>query len=142
MSYLLDTNVLRECRRGGHRNVLSWLKTVDDTDLFISALSIREIRVGIEKKRKRAPKAAAALDERLSAILSDYGDRVLPVDTDVAQEWARLIADKDRHRDDLALAATAKLYGLTLVTRNVRDFEGRGVSLLDPFKRPPEIVPP
>ena len=140
MTYLLDTNVLRECHSGGHRNVRAWLKSVDDTQIFVSALSIREIRLGIEKKRKRAPKAAAELDEKLNALLDDYGDRILPVDKHVAQEWARMIADKDKHRDDLAHAATAKLHGLILVTRNVRDFEGRGVALLNPFKRPPAII--
>lgn len=141
MNYLLDMNVLREFHPTGHKNVKAWLETVDDTTLFISALSIREIHLGIEKRRKKAPKIAAGLQAKLNAIQSAYGSRILPVDKTVAEMWARMIADKDKHRDDLALAATAKVHGLTMVTRNTKDFEGRGLPLLNPFKSPPEAIP-
>jgi predicted nucleic acid-binding protein len=114
---------------------------VDDTTLFISALSIREIHLGIEKRRKKAPKIAAGLQAKLNAIQAAYGSRILPVDKTVAEMWARMIADKDKHRDDLALAATAKVHGLAMVTRNTKDFEGRGLPLLNPFKSPPEAIP-
>ncbi len=65
-------------------------------------------------------------------------DRILPVDSAVAQEWGRMLATREKHIDDAGIAATAKTHGLTVVTRNVADFRGRGVPLLNPYKDPPE----
>ena len=85
MKYLLDTNVLRELgKTSPHKNVAAWLKTVDDSDLAISALSVREIIKGVAKLRKTKPETAAALDEAVTAIFDAFEGRILPVDRAVA----------------------------------------------------------
>ena len=76
----------------------------------------------------------------MDALSTDFADRIVPVDAAVAAEWARLLGGKDKARLDMALAATALVRGLVVVTRNVRDFRGRGVRVLDPFKAAPAVV--
>lgn len=133
MKYLLDTNVLRELgKTAPHKNVAAWLKNVDDADLAISALSVREIA----KLRKTKPETATALDAAVSAILDAFEGRILPIDRPVAAAWGEALAVSDKHIDDAGLAATARVHGLIVVTRNVKDFDGRSVTLLDPFKAP------
>ncbi len=135
MKYLLDTNVLRELgKTSPHKNVAAWLKTVDDNDLAISALSVREIAKGVEKLRKTKPQTAAALAATVTAIFDAFEGRILPVGRSVAMAWGEALADSEKHVDDAGLAATARVHGLIVVTRNVKDFDGRGVTLLDPFK--------
>lgn len=138
MKYLLDTNVLRQIGRDDpHPNVARWLGRVSDSDLAVSAVSVREIVRGVELLRVRDPGAAAAIDRWREQLFASFGDRVLALDGKVAEIWGRLLAESDRHRDDTAVAATALHHGLTIVTRNVRDFRGRGVALLDPYRSPP-----
>ncbi|MDP3749701.1 MAG: PIN domain-containing protein [Phenylobacterium sp.] len=76
---------------------------------------------------------------KLDAFEKSYDGRIIPIDGPVAAEWARLLGAKDKNQRDMAIAATARVHGLVIVTRNVKDFEGRGVRVLDPFKSPPEI---
>ncbi|BBK42977.1 ribonuclease VapC [Allostella vacuolata] len=143
MKYLLDTNVLRELgRTRPHANVAAWLNTVDDADLAISALTVREVTMGIEKLRGAKPVVAAALDAATATIFRAFADRIVPVDRPVAAEWGRLLAENDRHVDDTGLAATARVHGLIVVTRNARDFAHRGVRLIDPFKNRPNRTSP
>ena len=135
MKYLLDTNVLRELGKTmPHENVAVWLKTVDDSDLAIGALTVREITKGVAKLRKTKPEIAAALDVVVKAIFDAFEGRVLSADRAVAAVWGEMLAASDKHVDDAGLAATAIVHGLIVVTRNVKDFEGRGVKLIDPFK--------
>ena len=135
MKYLLDTNVLRELgKTSPHRNVAAWLKTVDDGDLAISALSVREITKGVGKLRKTKPATAAALNAAVTAIFDAFEGRILSVARFVAAAWGEALADSEKHVDDAGLAATARVHGLIIVTRNVKDFVGRDVSLFDPFK--------
>jgi toxin FitB len=135
MKYLLDTNVLRELgKTTPHKNVAAWLKTVDDADLAISALSVREITKGIAKLRKKKPETAAALEHSVSAIFDSFEGRILPIDRQVAAAWGEAMGQSDKHVDDAGLAATALVHSLTVVTRNVVDFSGRRVKLVDPFK--------
>ena len=135
MKYLLDTNVLRELGKTvPHKNVATWLKSVDDADLAISALSVREITKGIAKLRKTKPEQAATLDAAASAIFDAFEGRILPIDRPVAATWGEALAASEKHVDDAGLSATARVHGLIVVTRNVKDFDGRGVTLLDPFK--------
>ena len=138
--YLLDTNVLRETGSRGHFNVRAWLRSVPDTVLFISALTVLEARRGWEVRRQQDPALAEAQLAGLAALEDAYAGRIVPVDRDVAAEWARLLGEHDRNRDDTGLAATARVRGLVLVTRNVRHFRGRGVRVLDPFHAAPVIV--
>jgi predicted nucleic acid-binding protein len=135
MKYLLDTNVLRELgKTTPHKNVAAWLKTIDDADLAISALTVREVSKGVAKLRMTKPETAATLDVAIKAIFDAFEGRILSVDRQVAAVWGEALGASEKHIDDTGLAATALVHGLTIVTRNVRDFDGRGVKLVDPFK--------
>ncbi len=135
MKFLLDTNVLRELgKTSPHKNVAAWLKSVDDADLAISALTVREIAKGVVKLRKTKPETAAALGAIVTTIFDAFEDRILPIDRAVAAAWGEALGESEKHVDDAGLAATARVHGLTVVTRNTADFSGRGVKLIDPFK--------
>jgi len=135
MKYLLDTNVLRELgKTSPHENVAAWLKSVDDADLAISALTVREIAKGVVKLRKTKPDTAAALAATVAAIFDAFDGRILPIDRAVASIWGEALGESEKHVDDAGLAATARVHGLIVVTRNVKDFDGRGVKVIDPFK--------
>ena len=138
--YLLDTNVLRAFGPKGHRNVRAWLGMVDDAALRVSVMSLLEMRRGWEAKKKQDPARAAEGLAGLVAFEAVFKDRTVSIDAPIAAEWARLVGQKDKHRDDMALAATARVRGFVLVTRNLADFKGREVRLLDPFKARPEIL--
>lgn len=134
--YLLDANVLRETGARGHANVRAWLLSVPERALFVSAITLLEMRRGWEVRRRREPALAEARLAAFAALEAAYAGRIVPVDRDVAAEWARLLGEHDRNRDDTGLAATARVRGLVVVTRNVRHFRGRSVRVLDPFKAP------
>jgi len=133
--YLLDTNVASETRKGSRINagVLAWLASVDEADLFLSVLVVGEIRKGIEQSRPNDPTKALALEGWLRGLDQNYGDRVVPITAAVADLWGRLAAIRPLSTVDGLLAATAMVHGFTLVTRNVKDVEHTGVSLLNPF---------
>jgi hypothetical protein len=136
VTYLLDTNVLSELRKGPrcHPRVASWFADLQDEDIGTSVLVIGEIRRGIESLRRRDPRGAGALERWLARLLRDHPERVLGVDVRVAEEWGRLSANRLGSVIDVLLAATARVHGLTLVTRNVRDVEWTGVAWLNPFE--------
>lgn len=138
MSYLLDTNVLSEvCRPAPDRNVLDWLDRLDEDRAFISVVSLAEIRRGIvllaEGRRREALSAWLAHD-----LPQRFAGRLLPVDVGAALAWGDLMAAAKRRGIGLAsmdglIGATALAHGLTLVTRNTKDFRTLGVALLDPW---------
>ncbi len=135
MSFLLDTNVVSEVRkRTANPNVQAWLASVAGLELHLSVLVIGEIRQGIERMRRRDPAQAAAYEAWLSTLLRDYADRIVPVTAEVAQEWGRLNVPDPLPVIDGLLAATAKVRGWTLVTRNTADLARSGVLLLNPFE--------
>ena len=135
MKYLLDTNVLRELgKTSPHEHVAAWLKTVDDADLAISALTVREIAKGVARLRKAKPETAAALGAAVTKIFDAFEGRILPIDRPVAEAWGETLGQSEKHVDDTGLAATARVHGLIVVTRNVKDFDGRGAEVIDPFK--------
>lgn len=136
--YLLDENVLREAGARGNANVRRWLATIDDNDLRLSAATLFEKRRGAQALKSRDPERSAVLLAAIDALERAFSDRILPIDAPVVAEWTRLLSGKNKDRWDLALAATARIHELVLVTRNVRDFAGRGVRLLNPFKDPAE----
>lgn len=142
MLYLLDTNVFREIQKGdgGHVNVRAWLETVDDADLRLSVMTVREVSRGIARLAKKKPALAVEIRERLDELLAAYAGRVVEVDGEVAQEWGGLEGERDKHRDDLAFVATARVRGMVLLTRNVKDLRGRGVRVLNPFTKPWRVV--
>jgi toxin FitB len=135
LSYLLDTNVISELRRGerADQNVKAWFSELADEEIFLSVLTMGEVRRGVENVRRRDPKAAAALDSWLARLGEAHRDRILPVDRAIAEEWGRMNVPDPLPVVDGLLAATAKVIGLTFATRNVADVEDSGVELLDPF---------
>jgi len=139
--YLLDENVLREMRTGGDARVRAWLATVNDTELRISALTFFEKRRGWSRMLKDPARAEAARSglAKIDALEEAYEGRIVPIDAGVAAEWAALLGAKDKHQRDMALAATARVHGMVVVTRNVKDFVGRQVLVLDPFNNEPKV---
>jgi hypothetical protein len=135
LSYLLDTNVISELRKGerAEPSVSSWFDGLADQEIHLSVLTIGEIRRGVESVRRRDQDSAAALDSWLSRLTEAHRDRILKVDRAIAEEWGRMNVPDPLPVVDGLLAATAKVVGLTLVTRNVDDVEATGVELLDPF---------
>lgn len=135
MKFLLDTNVISEIRKRdrAHPGVVRWVTRTPVEQIGTSVLVLAEIRHGIELKRRNDPDQGKSLDRWFSQMRSGLGDRVLPVDEPVAEAWARLGIPDPLPLIDGLLAATAKVHGLTLVTRNVADIATTGVSLLDPF---------
>jgi predicted nucleic acid-binding protein len=135
MPYLLDTNVVSELRRNApHANVLAWHQKHRGAVIFISVLVVGEIRQGIERARPRDARQAQALERWLEGLLSTYGDRVLPITVEIAEEWGRMnVPPSPPPIIDGLLAATARTHRLTLVTRNLSDFARTGVNVVNPF---------
>ena len=135
MKYLVDTNVISEIRKGSRCNpgVSAWYATVVDEDLCISVLVLGEIRKGIELRRSRDPRQAQVLEEWLYSVTEAFGERALPIETAITDEWGRLNAARPIPVIDGLLAATAMVHGLTLVTRNESDVVGLGAAVLNPF---------
>jgi predicted nucleic acid-binding protein len=134
MKYLLDTNVVSEARRPrGDEGVKRWLSSAHVADLYMSVLVVGEIRRGIERLKRRDPVGAEVYETWLGTVLRDYADRILPVDAEIAEEWGRMSVLNPIPIMDGLMAATAKVRGMTLVTRNTADVERTGVRLLNPF---------
>lgn len=131
--YLLDTNVVSELRRPRpHGAVVAWLEGVADADLYLSAVTVGEIQAGIEMTREQNAAKAAEIEAWLEQVAQTYN--VLDMNADVFRAWAKLMHRKsDEIIEDAMIAATAAVHGLTVVTRNIRDFEGLNVPLLNPF---------
>jgi toxin FitB len=140
--FLIDTNVISEARKGrradgGVRDF--WAAAArDNTPLFLAAVTIGELRRGVELIRHRGDQPQAKLLEQwLAEVLQTYGDRVLDLDGDAAQIWGRLRVPNPHNAIDKQIAAIALLHDLTVVTRNIDDLTGCGVRLLNPFQPPP-----
>lgn len=135
MSYLIDTNVLSELRkRRPDENVVCWFSTRPATSLYLSVLTLGELRKGIEglPEGERKLQLIDWLEVELSAF---FAGRILPIDAPVADRWGRLIAQAGRPLPaiDSLLAATALVHGLALVTRNLKDFQYPQLKILDPW---------
>ena len=131
--YLLDTNVVSELRRPRpHGAVLAWLQAVDDAQLFISAVTLGEIQAGVELTREQDTDKASEIEAWLDQVAAAYN--VLPLDAAAFREWARLMHRRsDTLYEDAMIAATARVHGLTVVSRNVADFKALGMEALNPF---------
>lgn len=137
MTWLLDTNVVSELRKGARADpgVRAWVDAAEDSQLFISVLVLGEVRRGIESIRRRDAVAAMALAQWLARLTETFDDRILSVDAKVADRWGSLNVPDPMPTVDGLLAATALVHGLTLVTRNVRDVARAGVKTFNPFER-------
>jgi len=135
LSYLLDTNVISELRKGerADADVRAWFDRLGEGEIYLSVLTLGEIRRGIESVRRRDPGSAAALDSWLALLGEAHRDRILPLDRAIAEEWGRMNVPDPLPVVDGLLAATAKVTGLTLATPNIADVEAAGVELRDPF---------
>jgi predicted nucleic acid-binding protein len=135
MTYLLDTNIISEVRKGDRcdQNVAAWYASITDSDLYLSVLVLGEIRKGIEQIRYRDPAQASALETWLNLVVNAFGKRVLSVDRAVADAWGRMAAIRPIPAIDGLLAATAKVNRLVLVTRDADGVSGLGAEVLNPF---------
>ena len=133
--YLLDTNLVSELRKGARANpgVRSWFDAVPDNAAFLSVVTLGELREGVERLRRRDQATAQHLDQWLAGLSRHFADRLLPIDAAVADRWGRLRSGRSLPVIDSLLAATARVHGLTLVTRNEHDFEKLEVPVLNPF---------
>lgn len=136
--YLVDTNVISEARKGPRANAgvqAFWTAAIHEgTPLFLAAVTVGELRRGVELIRHRGDHSQALLLEQwLAEVLQHYGDRVLDLDGDAAQIWGRLRVPDPHNALDKQIAAIALLHDLTVVTRNTDDFAACGVRLMNPF---------
>jgi predicted nucleic acid-binding protein len=134
--FLLDTNVISELRRPqrADRNVVAWAGAISAASFFLSVISILEIELGVLQIARRDAAQGTILRAWIDdQILPRFEGRILAVDTAVAQRCARLHVPDPRAERDALIAATAMVHGLTVVTRNVADFELMGVALLNPW---------
>lgn len=140
--FVLDTNVVSELRKAGDGradpNVVAWLAACEAAAFFLSAITLMELEIGVRRVERRdqgqGELLRAWMDER---VLPEFDGRILPVDTVVALQCARLHVPDPRSERDALIAATALVHGMTVVTRNVADFRATGVPLVDPWNTAP-----
>ena len=141
MMFVLDTNVVSELRKvrlgKADLNVAAWAQSVDAADLFVSTITIMELELGVLSIEDKDAAQGASLRSWLEQhVLPEFSGRTLPVDTAVAQRCARLHVPDKRSERDALIAATALVHGMTVVTRNVADFEATGVTIINPWATP------
>jgi predicted nucleic acid-binding protein len=140
--YVLDTNVLSELRKvrfgRADANVAAWAESVDAADLFISAITVMELELGVLSiERKDAAQGAMLRSWLQHHVLPEFSGRTLPIDTAVAQRCARLHVPDKRGERNALIAATALVHGMAVVTHNVIDFEPARVTIVNPWEPPP-----
>jgi hypothetical protein len=135
--YILDTNVISELRKGSkaQRSVRAWAQTLPAADLYLSVVSILELEIGTLLVHRRDPKQGAILRAWIDDhVLPSFSGRILAIDTVVAQRCAALHVPDPRSDRDALIAATALVHGMTVVTRNVSDFQATGVAVVNPWQ--------
>ncbi|WP_413794770.1 MULTISPECIES: type II toxin-antitoxin system VapC family toxin [unclassified Pseudomonas] len=133
--YLLDTNVISELRKPqADKNVQAWARSVAPPSLYVSAITVLELETGVLRFERKDPNQGSRLRAWLDDhVLPAFAGRILPVDRAVALRCARLHVPDRSNECDALIAATALIHGLTVVTRNIADFEASGVALLNPW---------
>jgi len=139
MMYVLDTNVVSELRKvrlgKADANLTAWAESVDAANLFVSAITIMELELGVLMiERKDAAQGAMLRTWLEQHVLPEFAERSLPVDLAVAQRCARLHVPDRRGERDALIAATALVHGMAVVTRNVADFKPTGVPTVNPWE--------
>ncbi len=137
--YLLDTNVISELRKANSgkadQHVITWANSIPTASLFLSVITVLELETGILLVERKDPAQGAVLRSWLNThVLPAFSDRILPVDTAVAQCCAKLHVPNPHSDRDALIAATALIHGLTMVTRNTNDFAATGVELINPWE--------
>ncbi len=134
--FLVDTNVVSELRKLERMNpgVREWFDATPPNDMFLSVITVGEIRKGIEEKRLRDPAQAEALDRWMARMLTIFAGHTLPITEAIADRWGALCPGQPLPPADGLIAATALVHDLTLVTRNTGDFDRGGVRALNPWK--------
>lgn len=134
VAYLLDTNVVSETRKKKpDAGVMAFLRSIDSSALYLSALTIGELHKGIAVKQRDDPAAAKSLAAWAQGLEVGFADRILGIDVAVARLWGEWSAERSRSVVDTLLAATAVVHGLTFATRNTRDVQGVPVKLFNPW---------
>jgi predicted nucleic acid-binding protein len=136
VNYLLDTNIISEVRKGERcdRNVAAWYDSIEGVGIYLSVLVLGEVRKGVERARRSDPAQARALEKWLATVVESFAERILPIDREVADEWGRMGVKRHVSTVDALLAATAKVHGMTLATRNVSDVADLGAYFVNPFE--------
>jgi len=135
--YVLDTNVISELRKGkkAERSVRTWAQAPPADSLYLSVISVLELEIGTLLIERRDPKQGAILRNWIdSHVLPSFSGRILPIDTIVAQRCAALHVPNPRSDRDALIAATALVHGMTVVTRNVGEFQAMGVGVVNPWQ--------
>jgi toxin FitB len=135
--YILDTNVVSELRKGtkAHLNVRTWAQSLAAASLYLSAISILELEIGILLLERHDQKQGAVLRAWMDKhVLPTFAGRILAIDTAVAQRCAVLHVPNPRSDRDAIIAATALVHGMTVATRNVKHFQPMGVAIVDPWQ--------
>ena len=137
MSYLIDTNVISELRKRERANqlVIDWFGRRQPQEIFLSVLTLGELRHGVERIRRRDPSTAFSLRRWLDRILDRFGDRILDVDRAVAERWGHIGIPDPLPEVDALIAATALVHDLVVVTRNVKHIAPAGVRCFNPFEQ-------
>jgi predicted nucleic acid-binding protein len=143
--FLLDTNVISELRKAGDgkadANVVTWLAGVDASSLYVSAVTLLELELGVLRMERRDVQQGARLRLWMNHhVLPEFMERTLPIDAAVALRCASLHVPDPRPERDAYIAATALVHGMTVVTRNVADFARTGVALLNPWNDPADSL--
>ena len=137
MSHLLDTTVVSEMRKPRNQantGVQDWARSQAAETLFLSVITVLELEIGVARMERRDPRQGRQLRSWLSdRVLVAFADRILPIDLAVAQRAAALHTPDPRPERDALIAATAKVHGLRIVTRNVKDFAPMGVDVVSPW---------
>jgi toxin FitB len=138
--YLIDTDVTSQVsRHKPNKNVRKWLASVNDDELAISVITLRERLEGAERARQADSPAASDVAADVEDLVRAYEGRILPINENAARRWAKLLVPDKSEPDDKAQLAIAAAHGLTLVTLNWKDVKGRGVSVLNPGRDPPKL---
>ena len=137
--FILDTNVVSELRKArlgkAHPEVVAWADQVDAASLYLSAITVLELEAGVLQMERRDHRQGVALRAWLDdQVMTEFVDRVLPIDTAVARRCAQLHVPDPRAERDALIAATALVHGMTVVSRNTADFVSTGVALLNPWE--------
>jgi len=141
--YLLDTDVTSQAgKQKPNKNAQTWLASVNDDELAISVITLRERLEGAERARQADSPSALDVALDVEDLVRAYEGRILPINDDAARHWAILLVPDNSKADDKAQLAIAAAHGVTLVTLNWKDVRGRGVSVLNPGRDPPKLYDP